>query len=162
MKWKVPVNYEMNGFLVVEGKDLDSAAKAEQYVREHLGEFDVPAAPEYKEGSMTIRENIPVEMIPDTLVLSDEVIDDIVDNFSNAVNDTLINGRVSEISYHLNNAYDIIASKDSELGSFFFISIKYVLNGNLICREIVYHDASDESYLYLRVKIRNILKSYCK
>ena len=162
MKWKIPVKYEMQGYLVAEDSNLDTPEKAGKYVKEHIAEFSLPAAPEYVANSMKIQDEIKIEMIPETLKLSDEDIDDIVDNFSNAVNDTILNGRVSEISYHLNSAYDIIASKDSELGSFFFISIKYVLDGSVICRELIHHNASDESYLYLRVKIRNILKSYCK
>lgn len=162
MKWKIPVSYVMNGYVAIEKKEIDTKEKALAYALEHYTEFELPASSEYEEGSLKVNEKMDIEYLPDTIKLSDRQIDEIVDNFSNAVEDYLLSGKLTEIKFRLNSSYDIIADSDSELNGIYYIYIKYNLDNTEICKELLHHSVSDESYLLLRIKIRNILRTYCK
>lgn len=162
MKWKIPVSYVMKGHVVIDDDSIDNAEKALAYANEHLSEFELPTSSDYSENSLVINSEEEIEYIPDGIKLSDSEIDEIVTNFSNAIDDNLINGKISGVFYHLNNSYDIYATTDSELSGIFYISIKYTEDNSEICREIIHHEYGEESFLYLRIKIRSILKTYCK
>ena len=162
MKWKIPVSYVMNGYVAIEEKNIDTKEKALLYAREHVNEFELPASSEYAEGSLKLNESEEIEYLPDTIKLSDGQIDEIVANFSNAVEDYVLSGKLTEIKYRLNSSYDIIAASDRELPGVYYIYIMYNLDNTEICKELLHHSISDESYLLLRIKIRNILRTYCK
>ena len=161
MKWRIPVIYEMNGYTNIEVDGVDTKEKALAYAKENLDKLEFPKEAEEIEGTIRINEELEVEFVPDTIKLSDRQIDDIVANFSNAVEDYILSGKLSEIKYHLNSSYDIIANSDPELSEIYYIYIINSHNGYEVCRQLLHHSISDESYLELRVKIRNILKTYC-
>ena len=161
MKWKIPVYFEMSGYTMIESDGVDTKEKALKFAKDNLGTLEFPTNAENVEGSIRINEELSVEFVPETIKLSERQIDDLVSNFSNAVEDYVLSGKLSEIKYHLNSSYDIIASVDSEIAGIYFVYIINSHNGYEICRELVSHSRNDESYLELRVKIRNILKTYC-
>ena len=161
MKWKIPVYFEMSGYTMIESDGVDTKEKALKFAKDNLGTLEFPTSAENVEGSIRINEELSVEFVPETIKLSERQIDDIVSDFSNAVEDYVLSGKLSEIKYHLNSSYDIIASVDSEIAGIYFVYIINSHNGYEICRELVSHSRNDESYLELRVKIRNILKTYC-
>ena len=162
MKWKIPVIYEMSGYTIIEADGVDSKEKALEFAKANLATLKFPTNAEEIEGTIRLNEELSVEFVPETIKLSERQIDDIVANFSNAVEDYVLSGKLSEIKFHLNSSYDIIANVDSEIAGIYFVYIVNSHNGYEICRELVSHSRNDESYLELRVKIRNILKTYCK
>lgn len=161
MKWKIPVIYEMSGYSVIEAEGVDTKEKAMEFAKANLGTLSFPVNAEEIKGTIRLNNELSVEFVPETIRLTERQIDDIVSNFSNAVEDYVLSGKLSEIKYHLNSSYDIIASVDSEIAGIYFVYIINSHNGYEICRELVSHSRNDESYLELRVKIRNILRTYC-
>jgi len=161
MKWKIPVIYEMSGYSVIEAEGVDTKEKALEFAKANLGTLSFPVNAEEIKGTIRLNNELSVEFVPETIRLTERQIDDIVSNFSNAVEDYVLSGKLSEIKYHLNSSYDIIASVDSEIAGIYFVYIINSHNGYEICRELVSHSRNDESYLELRVKIRNILRTYC-
>ncbi len=161
MKWKIPVIYEMSGYSVIEADGVDTKEKALEFAKANLGTLSFPVNAKEIEGTIRLNNELSVEFVPETIRLTERQIDDIVSNFSNAVEDYVLSGKLSEIKYHLNSSYDIIASVDSEIAGIYFVYIINSHNGYEICRELVSHSRNDESYLELRVKIRNILRTYC-
>ncbi|MBP3237545.1 MAG: hypothetical protein J6M24_00445 [Lachnospiraceae bacterium] len=161
MKWKIPVIYEMSGYSVIEAEGVDTKEKALEFAKANLGTLSFPVNAEEIKGTIRLNNELSVEFVPETIRLTERQIDDIVSNFSNAVEDYVLSGKLSEIKYHLNSSYDIIASVDSEIAGIYYVYIINSHNGYEICRELVSHSRNDESYLELRVKIRNILRTYC-
>ncbi len=162
MKWRIPVSYTMNGHIVIDEDNIDTAAKALAYAKEHISEFELPPSADFAEESLKVNEEREVEYIPDGINLSDREIDEIVTNFSNAIDDNLINGKISGVFCHLNNSYDIVATTDPEIPDIFYVSIKYLVDNTDVCKEIIHHVSKEESFLFLRIKIRSILKTYCQ